>query len=122
MTRKNHPYGDAFVLAERHERYPVQRNFRTPTTLEEFAARARSISIQQNIGSDFTEEEIAFMDAMDAYKRQFKRPFPHWSEVLAVLKNLGYTKGPVGQGRAAGQFEAPAIAEHGTAPGHLENE
>src|SRR6476660_6141924 len=34
---------------------------------------------------DYTDEEIAFMKAMDQYKRDNRRPFPTWSEVLEVL-------------------------------------
>ncbi len=41
---------------------------------------------------DYTDEEIVFMKAMDAYKRKHRRPFPTWSEVLDVLKTLGYHK------------------------------
>ena len=41
---------------------------------------------------DYTEEEIAFMRAMDQYKRDNRRPFPTWSEVLEVLRALGYRK------------------------------
>ena len=41
---------------------------------------------------DYTEEEIAFMKAMDQYKRDNRRPFPTWSEVLEVLRALGYRK------------------------------
>ena len=41
---------------------------------------------------DYSEEEIAFMKAMDQYKRDNRRPFPTWSEVLEVLRSLGYRK------------------------------
>ena len=41
---------------------------------------------------DYTEDEITFMKAMDAYKRANRRPFPTWSEVLEVLHALGYRK------------------------------
>jgi hypothetical protein len=41
---------------------------------------------------DYTDEEIAFMKAMDQYKRDNRRPFPTWSEVLEVLAALGYRK------------------------------
>ena len=41
---------------------------------------------------DYTDEEIAFMKAMDQYKRDNRRPFPTWSEVLEVLRSLGYRK------------------------------
>ena len=32
------------------------------------------------------------MKAMDRYKRENRRPFPTWSEVLEVLRSLGYRK------------------------------
>ena len=41
---------------------------------------------------DYTDEEIIFMKAMDQYKRDNRRPFPTWSEVLEVLHSLGYRK------------------------------
>src|SRR5215211_4051674 len=41
---------------------------------------------------DYTDEEIEFMKAMDQYKRENRRPFPTWSEVLEVLQALGYRK------------------------------
>ena len=41
---------------------------------------------------DYNEDEIAFMQAMDLYKRRNRRPFPTWSEVLEVLRSLGYRK------------------------------
>jgi hypothetical protein len=41
---------------------------------------------------DYSDEEIAFMRAMDQYKRDNRRPFPTWSEVLEVLHALGYRK------------------------------
>ncbi len=39
---------------------------------------------------DYNDEEIDFMKAMDLYKRCNRRPFPTWSEVLEVLRALGY--------------------------------
>ena len=41
---------------------------------------------------DYDDEEIAFMKAMDQYKRDNRRPFPTWSEVLEVLRALGYRR------------------------------
>src|SRR5215475_10773366 len=41
---------------------------------------------------DYSDEEIIFMRAMDQYKRANRRPFPTWSEVLEVLRSLGYRK------------------------------
>jgi hypothetical protein len=35
---------------------------------------------------------MEFMMAMTAYKQRSGRMFPTWSEVLEVLRNLGYEK------------------------------
>ena len=41
---------------------------------------------------DYSGDEIEFMKAMDDYKRKSGRMFPTWSEVLEVVRSLGYTK------------------------------
>jgi hypothetical protein len=41
---------------------------------------------------DYSHDETDFMKAMDRYKRENRRPFPTWSEVLEVLRSLGYRK------------------------------
>jgi hypothetical protein len=41
---------------------------------------------------DYNDEETEFMKAMDRYKRENRRPFPTWSEVLEVLSSLGYSQ------------------------------
>ncbi len=41
---------------------------------------------------DYTPEEIQFMTAMDEYKRVNGRMFPTCSEILEVLRKLGYEK------------------------------
>ncbi len=43
---------------------------------------------------DYTFEEIEFMGALDDYKRRSGRMFPTCSEVLEVVRNLGYEKRP----------------------------
>ena len=39
---------------------------------------------------DYTGDEVEFMKAMDDYKRRSGRMFPTWSEVLEVVRDLGY--------------------------------
>lgn len=41
---------------------------------------------------DYSDDEIEFMKAMDDYKRKSGRMFPTWSEVLEVVRALGYSK------------------------------
>src|SRR5947209_8924214 len=41
---------------------------------------------------DYSEAEREFMQAMQAYKHSSGRMFPTWSDVLEVLRYLGYEK------------------------------
>lgn len=41
---------------------------------------------------DYTADEIEFMKAMDDYKRKSGRQFPTWSEVLEVVRGMGYKR------------------------------
>ncbi len=41
---------------------------------------------------EFTDEQFEFIMAIEEYKRINKRPFPTWTEVLEVIKKLGYRK------------------------------
>jgi hypothetical protein len=41
---------------------------------------------------DYTEEEVEFMNALDEYKRTSGRMFPTCSEILEVVRKLGYEK------------------------------
>ncbi|MEN6458425.1 MAG: hypothetical protein ABFC63_05800 [Thermoguttaceae bacterium] len=63
------------VVAERRVKVSRRRQI-DPTTCER----------------DYTPEEIEFMGAMDSYKRRSGRMFPTCSEVLEVIKSLGYEK------------------------------
>jgi hypothetical protein len=39
-----------------------------------------------------SDEQFEFLMAIDEYKRANNRPFPTWTEVLEVIKALGYRK------------------------------
>jgi hypothetical protein len=41
---------------------------------------------------EMTDEQFEFVMAIDTYKRLNNRPFPTWTEVLEVVKQLGYRK------------------------------
>lgn len=53
---------------------------------------------------DYSVDEVEFMNALDAYKRSSGRMFPTCSEILEVIRGLGYVK----------QAAVPAASE--TAP------
>ena len=46
---------------------------------------------------DYLPEEVEFMNALDEYKRTSGRMFPTCSEILEVIRTLGYEKRPAGQ-------------------------
>jgi hypothetical protein len=39
-----------------------------------------------------SDEELEFIQAINAYKQRYNKPFPTWSEILHILKSLGYEK------------------------------
>ena len=39
-----------------------------------------------------SQEQFEFLMAIDEYKQKNSRPFPTWTEVLEVIKALGYRK------------------------------
>jgi hypothetical protein len=39
-------------------------------------------------------EVLEFITAIDEYKRSNERPFPSWSEILEIVKTLGYEQVP----------------------------
>src|SRR6185295_5496938 len=41
---------------------------------------------------EMTDEQFEFVMAVDTYKRLNNRPFPTWTEILEVVKQLGYRK------------------------------
>jgi hypothetical protein len=41
---------------------------------------------------DYSQDEVEFMQAMDAYKRKNGRMFPTCSEILEVIRDLGYSR------------------------------
>ena len=41
---------------------------------------------------EMSDEQFMFLTAIDEYKRKNTRPFPTWTEVLEVIKALGYRK------------------------------
>jgi len=41
---------------------------------------------------EYSDDEVEFMQAMETYKRKNGRMFPTCSEVLEVIRSLGYSK------------------------------
>ena len=54
--------------------------------------RRRSDFMKSAEEGEMTQEQFLFIKAVDAYKRVNNRPFPTWTEVLEVIRKLGYRK------------------------------
>jgi hypothetical protein len=135
MSSEEHPPADIAITdrrgnerrthADRRKRsIPVAVERRSGKDRRQHGERRRQVD-PTTCEKDYSDEEIVFMKAMDQYKRANRRPFPTWSEVLEVLRALGYRKietatalpGLPAEPRAA----APAPAGHEAAePQHLE--
>ena len=61
---------------------------------------------------DYSVQEVEFMNAMDDYKRKNGRMFPTCSEVLEVIRSLGYVQiSPAGRAMLATETEINESAE-----------
>ena len=54
--------------------------------------RRRSDERKSAEEGEMSDEQFEFVMAIDEYKRKNTRPFPTWTEVLEVIKALGYRK------------------------------
>ena len=43
-------------------------------------------------GSEIKADELEFIQAIEQFKKRYQRRYPTWSEVLVVLKSLGYRR------------------------------
>jgi hypothetical protein len=59
---------------------------------------------------DYNDEEILFMQALDAYKRANGRMFPTCSEILEVIRGLGYVRLPEAAGAMPPAVECEPVA------------
>jgi hypothetical protein len=75
-----------------------QKNEPVPVERRAFPRRAKVNRRRQidptTCERDYSPDEIEFMNALDEYKRTSGRMFPTCSEVLEVIRNLGYQKLP----------------------------
>jgi hypothetical protein len=54
--------------------------------------RRRSDFMKAAEEGEMNREQFLFVMAIDAYKRVNQKPFPTWTEVLEVIRKLGYRK------------------------------
>jgi len=65
-----------------------ERKAATPAEPQDESAE-RHVSARPD---EMPPEVLEFIQAIDEYKRVHRRPFPTWSEVLEIVKTLGYER------------------------------
>jgi len=88
---------DELCVTDRRRISTDRRKRSIPVAIERRSGTDRRLERRRQVDPttcerDYTDDEIEFMKSMDQYKRDNRRPFPTWSEVLEVLRALGYRK------------------------------
>ncbi len=76
------------MAAAKPKKTPASSAPKAPKQHKKPTRRSAPAPVDLEVDPDVLE----FIAAVDEYRRTFQRPFPGWSEVLAVLKQLGYRK------------------------------
>jgi hypothetical protein len=102
-TRKSAKAGDELVTIDRRR----NEELAPAPVLERRAKVQRRRQIDPTTCErDYSIEEVEFMNAMDEYKRKNGRMFPTCSEVLEVIRGLGYVRlSPAGRAMLAAEGE-----------------
>lgn len=81
----------------KERRQKPRRTQSIPNAPERRAQERRKVPRRRQIDPttcerDYTDDEIEFMKALERYKRENGRQFPTCSEILEVIRGLGYEK------------------------------
>ena len=69
----------------------IEATGNTATAIAHESGRRRNID-PTTCERDYSNDEREFMQAMEEYKRRSGRSFPTCSEILEVVRDLGYSK------------------------------
>jgi hypothetical protein len=81
------------IISRRKEEKKDRRVAAIPVASERRKVQRRRQIDPTTCERDYSPEEIEFMHALDDYKRASGRMFPTCSEILEVIKAMGYVKG-----------------------------
>ena len=91
MASKNQDM-DLAQLDETGSRVADRRSQETEPGEEKRKTQRRRLIDPTTCERDYSNDEIEFMQAMDEYKRRSGRMFPTCSEILEVIRGIGYRK------------------------------
>ena len=75
-----------------HDRREAVSNKRIQLDRRRGPGRRRSDARRLAEEGEMSPEQFEFIMAIDQYKRKNTRPFPTWTEVLEIIKAMGYRK------------------------------
>jgi hypothetical protein len=109
--------GDELVTIDR--RRPAGRDEQADESAPALERRAKVQRRRQidptTCERDYSVQEVEFMNAMDEYKRKNGRMFPTCSEVLEVIRSLGYVQiSPAGRAMLNDAEQGEAAGAEGT--------
>ncbi|MHB8973679.1 MAG: hypothetical protein ACYC4N_24860 [Pirellulaceae bacterium] len=92
-----------------------RRKESVPVAVERRKSERRKVPRRRQIDPttcerDYSADEVEFMQALDAYKRANGRMFPTCSEILEVIRDMGYVRLPSGTNGNATNSD-PAFGE-----------
>lgn len=70
----------------------TRRHSAAPRTTKPVGASRRRLIDPTTCEREYGPEELEFMQALDRYKRSSGRMFPTCSEILEVIRGLGYVR------------------------------
>ena len=93
MSEKNHQFEERRDDQSRRAS-AVDRRLERGTGLERRRGpgRRRTDFAKSAEEGEMTREQLLFVMAIDAYKRVNQKPYPTWTEILEILRKLGYRK------------------------------
>lgn len=78
--------------SQRRETVVDRRTEQTGLERRRGPGRRRTDFVKSAEEGQMNPEQFLFVMAIDAYKRVNQKPFPTWTEVLEVIRKLGYRK------------------------------
>jgi hypothetical protein len=89
--------GDEVVLVDRRAKSERRKKSEPAAAEVQILQRREKVTRRRQIDPttcerDYSHEEVEFMAALDEYKRKSGRMFPTCSEILEVIRELGYQK------------------------------
>lgn len=62
------------------------------STVDSSTGKKKKPERRSRFSTPVDDEALEFIQAIETYKHEKGRPFPSWTEVLQILKSLGYRK------------------------------